>query len=166
MAEAIVGFFESLNLSKEVITFLISMFPIVELRGAIPVGVAFGINSWELYALAVIGNMLPIPFILWLSRPILNFFLNTRIFRKLGNWIQKKVDNNKEKIVKYGAWGLFIFVAIPLPGTGAWTGALVAALIDLRMKKAIPSIFFGVLTAGAIMLFGSNVVKFIVGLFC
>lgn len=165
MADAIVSFFEDLNLSKEVITFIVSMLPIVELRGAIPIGVAFGIDSWKLYMLAVIGNMLPIPFVLWLARPVVNFFLNTRIFKKLGQWMQRKVDNNKDKIVKYGTWGLMLFVAIPLPGTGAWTGALVAALIDLRMKKAIPSILLGVLIAGIIMLFGSSIVKFIVGLF-
>ena len=141
------------------------MFPIVELRGAIPVGVVFDIPSWELYLLAVLGNMLPIPFILWLGRPIVNYCLNSRVFRKFGQWLHKKVEKNKDKILKYGTWGLMIFVAIPLPGTGAWTGALVAALIDLRIKKAVPSILLGVMIAGVIMLFGSNIIKFIVGLF-
>lgn len=165
MTEAVVNFFQGLNLSEEVITFLISMFPIVELRGAIPVGVMFGIESWKLYALAVVGNILPIPFILWLARPILNFCLNSRMFRKFGQWLQNKVDKNADKIVKYGTWGLLIFVAIPFPGTGAWTGALVAALLDIRIKRAIPSILAGVMIAGIIMLFGSNIVKFIVQLF-
>lgn len=165
MTEAIVSFFQSLNMSEELIVFLISMFPIVELRGAIPVGVVFDIPSWELYLLAVLGNMLPIPFILWLGRPIVNYCLNSRIFRKFGQWLHNKVEKNKEKILKYGTWGLMLFVAIPLPGTGAWTGALAAALIDLRIKKAVPSILLGVVIAGAIMLFGSNIIKFIVELF-
>lgn len=165
MTDAIVGFFQGLNLSEEMITFIISMFPIVELRGAIPVGVVFGIDSWKLYWIAVIGNMLPIPFILWLARPILNYFLDSRIFRKLGEWLHRKVEKNKDKILKYGTWGLFIFVAIPLPGTGAWTGALVAALLDIRIKRAVPSILAGVISAGIIMLFGSNIIKFIVELF-
>ena len=165
MTEAVVNFFQGLNLSEEVITFLISMFPIVELRGAIPVGVMFGIESWKRYSLAVVGNILPIPFILWLARPILNFCLNSRMFRKFGQWLQNKVDKNADKIVKYGTWGLLIFVAIPFPGTGAWTGALVAALLDIRIKRAIPSILAGVMIAGIIMLFGSNIVKFIVQLF-
>ena len=166
MTESLIKFFqESPMWIKELITFIISMFPIVELRGAVPVGVALGIESWKLYIIAVLGNMLPIPFVLWLARPIINFFLNSRLFKKLGQWLHRKVEKNTDKIVKYGTWGLFIFVAIPLPGTGAWTGALVAALIDLRIKKAVPSILLGVMTAGVIMLFGSNIVKFIIGLF-
>lgn len=165
MTDAIVGFFQGLNLSEEVITFLISMFPIVELRGAIPVGVMFDIPSWKLYLLAVIGNMLPIPFILWFGRPIVNYCLESRFLRKFGQWLHGKVEKHKDEILKYGTWGLLIFVAIPLPGTGAWTGALAAALIDLRIKKAVPSILLGVMIAGIIMLFGSNIIKFIIGLF-
>lgn len=166
MTDSIISFFqESPMWIKELITFVISMFPIVELRGAVPVGVAFGIDSWKLYLIAVLGNMLPIPFVLWLARPIINFCLNSRFLKKFGNWLQNKVDKNADEIVKYGTWGLMIFVAIPLPGTGAWTGALVAALLDLRIKKAVPSILLGVMIAGIIMLFGSNIVKFIVGMF-
>jgi len=165
MTEAIVGFFEGLNLSKEAITFIISMLPIVELRGAIPVGLLFGIESWKLYLIAVIGNMLPIPFVLWFARPVINFCLNSRLLKRFGKWMQNKVDKNADKIVKYGTWGLVIFVAIPFPGTGAWTGAIIAALMDLRIKKAIPFIYLGVLIAGFIMLFGGNIIKFIGGLF-
>lgn len=166
MTDSIISFFqESPIWIKEVITFAISMFPIIELRGAVPVGVALGIESWKLYIIAVLGNMLPIPFVLWLARPIINFCLNSRAFKKVGTWLQGKVDKNADKIVKYGTWGLMLFVAIPLPGTGAWTGALVAALLDLRIKKAVPSILLGVMIAGIIMLFGSNIVKFIVELF-
>ena len=166
MADAIIGFFQDSPMwVRELITFVVSMFPIVELRGAVPIGVAFGIDAWKLYFIAVIGNMLPIPFVLWLARPIINFCLNSKFFKKLGNWLQKKVTQNKDKILRYGTWGLTLFVAIPIPGTGAWTGALVAALIDLRIKKAVPSILFGVLIAGIIMMFGSKIIEFVVGLF-
>lgn len=166
MADAIISFFQDSPMwVRELITFVVSMFPVVELRGAVPIGVAFGIDTWKLYLLAVVGNMLPIPFVLWFARPIINFFLESRLFKKIGKWLQRKVAQNKDKILKYGTWGLTIFVAIPLPGTGAWTGALVAALIDLRIKKAVPSILLGVLTAGVIMMFGSKIVEFIVGLF-
>jgi len=109
--------------------------------------------------------MLPIPFVLLLARPIINFCLNSRLLKKFGAWLENKVHKNSDKIIKYGTWGLMLFVAIPLPGTGAWTGALIAAILDLRIKKAVPSILLGVMIAGIIMLFGSNIVKFIMGLF-
>jgi len=102
---------------------------------------------------------------LWFARPVINFCLNSRLLKRFGKWMQNKVDKNADKIVKYGTWGLVIFVAIPFPGTGAWTGAIIAALMDLRIKKAIPCIFLGVLIAGFIMLFGGNIIKFIGGLF-
>ncbi len=162
MAEAITQFFQGLNLSNELVVFLISMFPIVELRGAIPVGVLMGMNPWELFGLAVLGNMLPIPFIIFFARPIVNFFLGTKFFRPVGNWLEEKVRKNSDQVLKYEIWGLMLFVAIPLPGTGAWTGALVAALLDLRIKNAFPAIFLGVIIAGLIMLFGSTAVEFLI----
>ena len=165
MSEAIVLFFEKLNLTKEAIVFLISILPVVELRGAIPVGVALGIPSWTLYFLAVLGNCLPIPLIIFLARPFINWLLKTRLFRGFGNWLENKVRKHSDKVLKYEVFGLMLFVAIPLPGTGAWTGALVAAFMDIRLKKAFPSIFLGVMIAGIIMLFGSNIVKFLIGLF-
>ncbi len=165
MTDAIVAFLQNLNMSDELLVFLISMFPIVELRGAIPVGVFLDMNPWVLYALAVIGNMLPIPFIILCARPVVNFFLRTKLFRPVGQWLENKVRKNSHKIVKYEIWGLLLFVAIPLPGTGAWTGALAAALLDLRLKNAFPTIFAGVLIAGLIMIFGSNIVAFLVSLF-
>ncbi len=165
MTEAIVSFFEGMGLSGEIVVFLVSMLPVVELRGAIPLGVLMDMNPWLLFALTVIGNILPVPFIILCARPIVNFCLRTRFLRPLGNWLENKVKKNSDKIVKYEVWGLFIFVAIPLPGTGAWTGALLAALMDLRLKKAFPCIALGVATAGVIMIFGSSIVKLLVGLF-
>lgn len=165
MSEAVIGFFQNLNLSDELLVFIVSMLPIVELRGAIPLGVVLGINSWELLGIALLGNMLPIPFIIFCARPIVNYFLKTKIFRPVGNWLEEKVRKHSDKVLKYEIWGLFLFVAIPLPGTGAWTGALIAALLNLRIKNALPTITLGVLTAGLIMLFGSTAIKFLVGLF-
>lgn len=165
MSEAIIAFFENLNLSKEILVFLISMFPIVELRGAIPVGVALGIESWQLYFITVLGNCLPIPFIILLARPVINWLLKTKFLRGVGNWLENKVRKHSGNVLKYEVFGLLIFVAIPLPGTGAWTGALIAALMDMRLKKSFPSILAGVMIAGIIMLFGSNIFKFVIGLF-
>ena len=165
MSEAVISFFQNLNLSDELLVFIVSMLPIVELRGAIPLGVVLGMNSWELLGLALLGNMLPIPFIIFCARPIVNYFLKTKLFRPVGNWLEEKVRKHSDKVLKYEVWGLFLFVAIPLPGTGAWTGALIAALLDIRIKNALPAIAFGVLTAGLIMLFGSTAIKFLVGLF-
>ena len=165
MTNVILGFFESFNLTKEALVFLISMVPIVELRGAIPVGVALNVDSTLLYFLTVIGNCLPVPFIILLARPVINWLLKTRFLKGLGNWLENKVRKHSDKVLKYEVFGLLLFVAIPLPGTGAWTGALIAALLDIRLKKSFPSILAGVAIAGIIMLFGSNIVKFLVGLF-
>ncbi len=165
MSDAVIGFFQNLNLSDELLVFIVSMLPIVELRGAIPLGVVLGINSWELLGIALLGNLLPIPFIIFCARPIVSYFLKTKLFRPVGNWLEEKVRKHSDKVLKYEVWGLFLFVAIPLPGTGAWTGALIAALLDLRIKNALPAIAFGVLAAGLIMLFGSTAIKFLVGLF-
>ena len=165
MTNAIVSFFEGQNISNELLVFLISMIPIVELRGAIPVGTYLGLSPWLLFFISVLGNCIPVPFIILLARPIINFFLKTRAFRGLGSWLENKVRKNSDKVLRYEAFGLMLFVAIPLPGTGAWTGALIAALLDIRMKKSIPSIIAGVMIAGIIMLFGSNIVKAIIGLF-
>lgn len=165
MTDVVLGFFESFNLTKEALVFLISMVPIVELRGAIPVGVALNVDSTLLYFLTVIGNCLPVPFIILLARPVINWLLKTRFLKGLGNWLENKVRKHSDKVLKYEVFGLLLFVAIPLPGTGAWTGALIAALLDIRLKKSFPSILAGVAIAGIIMLFGSNIVKFLVGLF-
>ncbi len=165
MSQMIIDFFQGMHLSNELVVFIVSMIPIVELRGAIPFGFVLDMNPWLLYFLAVIGNLLPIPFILMLIRPITRWFLKTKLLRPIGLWLEAKVEKNKGKIEKYEFWGLCLFVAIPLPGTGAWTGALVAAFLDMRLKKALPPIILGVLIAGLIMTFGSGIVAFIIGLF-
>ena len=151
--DAIVNSISEMNeVVKYLFCFLVSMIPLIELRGAIPLGFVMGMPPWELFALTVIGNILPVPFIILCARPIVNFFLKTKLFRPIGEWLEAKVRKNSHKVAKYKFWGLFAFVAIPLPGTGAWTGSLAAAFLDIRLKKAMPAVVLGVLTAGTIML--------------
>ena len=165
MLETIRAFLQTLGISNELVVFIVSMLPIVELRGAIPLGVFFNMNPWVTFSLAVIGNLLPIPFIILCARPIVDFFLKVKFLRPIGNWLENKVRKNSHKITKYKVRGLYLFVAIPLPGTGAWTGALLAALMNMRLKNAFPSIALGVVTAGIIMIFGSTIVDWFITLF-
>ena len=106
------------NLNHTLYTFFISMLPIVELRGAIPVGCGFGLPFWENYLVCTIGNLLPVPFILLFIRFILNWMKGAPHLSKIANWVENKAHKHSASIVKYAGWGLFIFVAIPLPGTG------------------------------------------------
>ena len=131
--------------------FFISMLPIVELRGAIPVGVGMGLPFIPTYLIAAIGNMLPVPFILWLVKPVLQYMAKFSIFTKLVNTILEKGHAAGAKFGDAKYWALYTFVAIPLPGTGAWTGSLAAALLDLEKGKSLLAVFCGVLTAGVIM---------------
>lgn len=131
--------------------FLISMVPIIELRGAIPVGFAMDIPLWLNFTLCVVGNFLPVPFILLFIRKILAWMKTVKHLDKVALWLEKKAQKHSDKVMKGVASGLFLFVAIPLPGTGAWTGALVASLFNMRMKYALPAIFLGVIAAGIIM---------------
>ncbi|MEE0867757.1 MAG: small multi-drug export protein [Clostridia bacterium] len=134
-----------------VYVFLISMIPIVELRGALPVAAALRLPVFSSYIAAVLGNLLPVPFILLLITPVCNLLKKTKVFAWFPRLVEKKVEKNRAKVEKYARWGLFLFVAIPLPGTGAWTGALVASFLEFKFKDAIISIIGGVLTAGVIM---------------
>ncbi len=145
--------------------FLISMVPIIELRGAIPIATALGLDPWVSYIIAIIGNIIPVPFILLFITPFCNLLKKTKLFRWFPEWLEKKVEKNEEKVTKYKNLGLFLFVAIPLPGTGAWTGSLVAAFIGYRFRDAFLAVSGGVLTAGVIMSLGSLLVKFLLGLF-
>lgn len=131
--------------------FLCSMVPIIELRVAIPMGAALDIPFYINYIISVVGNMLPVPFILLFIRHILHWMKKIPKLDKIAAWIENKAEKNKAKVLKYATFGLYIFVAIPLPGTGAWTGALVASMLDMRMKRSIPAILLGVMTAGVIM---------------
>ncbi|MBE7024554.1 MAG: hypothetical protein E7408_00665 [Ruminococcaceae bacterium] len=152
------------TLSKELQVLLMAMVPVVELRGAIPYGAVLGLAPWTAFICAVIGNCLPVPLIILLARPFIKYLKKTRILGWFAHWMERKTEKNRDKIMKRSALGLFLFVAIPLPGTGAWTGALCAALLDLRFRFALPSILAGVLAAGCIMTFGTEIVKWFVGL--
>ena len=137
---------------KMLITFIMSMIPVVELRGAIPVGVGYGLDLWVSIALAIVGNMVPVPFIILFIRQIFKWMRKVnKKFASVVDKMEAKAAKHQDKVTKYGFWGLFILVAIPLPGTGAWTGALVAAMLEIRMKTALPAIFLGVVGAAIIV---------------
>lgn len=130
-------------------TALVSMIPVIELRGGIPFGVALGLTHWEAWLAAVIGNMIPLPFIIVYIRRIFQWL--RRNIPRLDRFVDKletKAHLNGRKVTKFKYLGLMIFVAIPLPGTGGWTGALVAAFLDMPLRRAIPTLFLGVLIAG------------------
>lgn len=131
--------------------FFISMLPVFELRASIPVGYGFGMPWLETFITSVIGNMLPVPFILIFIRAVLKWMKKIRGLSKIALWIERKAQHKSVSVLKYASLGLLLFVAVPLPGTGAWTGALIAALLDMRMKFALPSIAGGVIVAGFIV---------------
>ncbi len=153
MAENIAKWFEdTLGLAPEWVVFFISMIPIVELRGGILVaGGLFGIPIWKACIFCIIGNIIPIPFILKLITPIFAWMKTTRLFRNIAIKLENKAMGKSDKVKKYEFIGLMLFVGIPLPGTGAWTGALIASLIDVEFKKAMKAIFCGLLLASTIM---------------
>lgn len=140
-----------LSLKNYLWVFFLSMVPVLELRAAIPVGATLGLEWVANYLICVIGNMIPVPIILLFVRHVLEWMKKVPHLNKIAIWVENKAQKNTPKVQKYASLGLLIFVALPLPGTGAWTGALVAAMLDMRMKYAIPSIFCGVLIAGLIM---------------
>ena len=132
--------------------FFVSMLPIVELRGGLPYGVTLGLELPEALAAAVCGNMLPVPFIIVYIRRVFAWLRTRRVWwdEKI-TWLETRAHLKGRLVRKYSAAGLLLLVAIPLPGTGAWTGALVAAILDMRLKRAVPVIFLGVCAAAAIM---------------
>ena len=138
--------------AKFFLTMLVSMMPVVELRGGLPFGIALGMDLPHAFWAAVIGNLLPVPFIIAFAHRV--FVLLRKHIPPLEGLIHKlelRAAEKGELVQKYEFWGLLILVAIPLPGTGAWTGALVAALMDLRLKWALPAIAIGVLIAGGLV---------------
>ena len=139
---------------KIVMTFLISMVPVIELRGAIPIGVGAGLSPWVAIGVSIVGNLVPVPFIINFLKMI--FAWLRKISQKLDGLVtrlEKRAEKKSETVQKYAFWGLFILVAIPLPGSGAWTGALVAAMLEMPLKKAFPAILLGVLGAAVIVSF-------------
>lgn len=146
------SWFTTTTLGKLISTFFISMVPVVELRGGLPYGIMLGLNYWSALATAVLGNMIPVPFIVVYIERVFAFLRGR--YRKLDDFIsslEAKAHLKGERVERLGPLALLTFVAIPLPGTGAWTGALVAALLNMPLKKAVPAILLGVLIAAGIM---------------
>ena len=129
------------------------MVPLIELRGAIPVGAGMGLEFLPNYLVSVVGNMLPVPIILLFVKSVLNWMAKCRVqfFNKIAAKLFEKAEKNRNKIEKYAFWGLALFVAIPLPATGAWTGTLVAAVFDMKFWKSMLSALIGVMIAGVVM---------------
>ena len=159
----IIDFFVNLNLPKEVVTLIISMFPIIEIRGSLPVAVSLlKMPLWQAYLWSVIGNsLIIIPFILFLEKFSDYLIKRSKFFANFFEWWFKRARKNKDFMQKYEALGLAIFVAIPLPVTGAWTACVLAYIFGIKKRYALPAIFLGVAVAGLIvMAITVGVIKF------
>lgn len=138
-------------LTPEAAVFLVSMVPILELRGGLLLATILKIPMIQAVFACVIGNIIPIPFILLFIRQIFKWMKKTKLFRPLIEKLEKRAMGKSDKIKKYEFWGLVLFVGIPLPGTGAWTGALIASLLEVDLKKSVPAILLGLCIATVIM---------------
>ena len=149
-AQTIVDFFKD-KIPPELIIFFISMLPILELRGGLIAAKLLGVEFVRAFIICYIGNIIPVPFILLFIRKIFQFLRDKKGFSKIIEKLEIRSMRKSEKVKLWRDWGLLAFVAIPLPGTGGWTGALIAALMDIRIKKSFPIIAIGILIAGIIM---------------
>ncbi len=149
---AMLAFFTQTFIGKILTTLIVSMVPVVELRGAIPIGVGLGLPYGLAVLVSVIGNIIPVPFIIIFIKKI--FVWMRKVLPKLDGMVsalETRAEKHRGTVEKYAFWGLFVLVAIPLPGTGAWTGALVAAMMDMPLKKGFPSVVLGVFGAAVIV---------------
>lgn len=142
-------------LGKLIATAGVAMVPVVELRGAIPFGVSLGLSAQDAFFASLIGNMIPIPFIVLFIRRIFAWLHTHRRWGPVIDRLEKRAHVKGRLVQKYRLWGLLIFVAIPMPGTGAWTGALIAGVLEMRLRDSLIAIFLGVLLAGVIVLFAT-----------
>lgn len=138
-------------LSKEAIVFIISMMPILELRGGLLAASLLDLEYLKALLICIVGNIIPIPFVLLFIEKLINMMEKFGPTKRFAMFLRNKVDKNKATIEKYDFWGLVLFVGIPLPGTGAWTGSLVAGLLHMPLKKSVPAILTGLIMASAIM---------------
>lgn len=155
LAKSLVGVFSgltALKYGKQLIVFIISLLPILELRGGLIAASLLNLNAVESFIICFLGNIIPIPFILWLITPIFDKLKKTKKLSKLVNKLESKALSKKDQIEKYKYIGLMLFVGIPLPGTGAWTGCLIAALLGMDKKKSLIFSILGVIMAGIIMM--------------
>ena len=156
-------------LKEYLIVFFISMVPLVELRGAVPYAVAHNLPLLQSYIIAIIGNMLPMPFIFFFARKVFEWGKDKPVIGKFFTFCLEKGHKGGEKLKEKAGkglyWALFLFVGIPLPGTGAWTGTLAASILDMDFKKSVRAVVCGVILAGIIMGTGTKLVMLIAGLF-
>jgi uncharacterized membrane protein len=143
-------------LGKELTVMLTAALPVIEIRGAIPVGMSIGMSPTHATIISFIGSMLPVPILLFSIRPVFNHLKKTKLFKGLIDKLTIRSQSKSVSIQKYGFWGLLIFVAIPLPGTGVWSGTLAAALLDMRFKVAFPAILIGNFIAALAVMFLSH----------
>lgn len=139
-------------LTKELRVLFVSMLPIIELRGAIPVGIAMGMSATHAFITCYIGSIIPVPILLFGIRPVFKWLKGTVFYDKIIHKLIHRTLNKSHYVEKYGFWGLLLFVAIPLPGTGVWSGTLASVLLDIRFKVAFPAILIGNLIAGILIM--------------
>ena len=142
----------SLKYGRELIVFIISLMPILELRGGLIAAALLGLGGIKSFIICFIGNIIPIPLILWFITPLFDYLKKTKLFSGIVEKLENKAMSKKEKIERLEYIGLMLFVGIPLPGTGAWTGCLIAALLNMNKKKAMLYAVLGVIMAGIIMM--------------
>lgn len=157
IVNAMIGAFGGLTAiayGREILVFIISLLPILELRGGLLAAALLGLDPLPSYIISIIGNVLPVPFILLLITKILAWMKNSKVkfFNKIANWLDEKVEKHKGQIEKYGYWGVVLFVGIPLPGTGAWTGTLIASVLNMDKKKTFIAVMAGLVMASIIMM--------------
>ena len=151
-------FFRSLlsMLADDLLVIGVSAVPLLELKFAIPLALSLGLDPLSALILGIIGGMIPVPLVLTYARPILRYFRKTKLFGRPADWLYRRSMRKSETVKKYSLIGLFILVAVPLPGTGVWTGSLVAAFLDLDFKRSFITILLGNIVAGVIILLVSN----------
>ncbi len=158
------GGLKDIPFGKELVVFIISLMPILELRGGLIAASLLKLNPVTSYVISMIGNIIPVPFILWLINSILDFMRKRKHLKKIAKWLDGKVEKHKGQIEKYGFWGLVFFVGIPLPGTGAWTGCLIASVLEMDRKKAFIATMIGIFIASIIMMILSfGLLKSVIG---
>ena len=156
LVNAIIGAFgglTSIAYGKQILVFIISLLPILELRGGILAAALIGLDPVQSYIISIIGNLLPIPFILLLINKILDWMRKSKHLKGFANWLDKKVEKHKGQIEKFGYLGIVLFVGIPIPRTGAWTGSLIASVLEMDRKKTFLAVLVGVFMASIIMMF-------------
>lgn len=157
IVNAMIGAFGGLTAiayGREILVFIISLMPILELRGGLLAAALLGLEPLPSYIISIIGNVIPVPFILLLITKILAWMRNSKVkfFNKVANWLDEKVEKHKGQIEKFGYLGVVLFVGIPLPGTGAWTGSLIASVLNMDRKKTFVAVLAGIIMASIIMM--------------